>query len=210
MTAANANREVLLNLLLAGYDDLKSRLTRRLGSPDLAEDALQDTFLRLNTAAVTGPIRSPRAYLFRIAMSVAANRRVAERRRLSVPEEEVASYLEDHTPNPARIVEARSEIEAFKRAMNELPVRRREILVAARLHETPNQSIAQRCGVTVRTIQFELKLALTHCALRLDRNISKRKRSRSQPVSASDVNRTGTLQNLKERADACDRGGAPL
>lgn len=176
-TTVDGDRTMLLDLLLADYDSLKKRLTRRLGSADLAGDTLQDTFLRLSAANEIGPIRNPRAYLFRVAMNVAATRKIAETRRQMVSEPKVSSCLEDDAPGPARIVEGRSEIEALKRALSELPARRREILVAARLDGTPNLSIARRCGVTVRTVQVELKQALTHCALRLDRDWSKRSRA---------------------------------
>ena len=177
------NRAVLLNLLLAGYDDLKSRLTRRLGSAELAGEALQDTFLRLNDVPEMGTLKSPQAYLFRIAVSVAANRRRQENRRMTQSEIDAFVNFADDGPDPIRIVEARSEIEALKRAMMELPARRREILIAACIDETPHQNIARRFGVTVRTIQVELKQALTHCALRLDRNIGKRVSPRSRQIS---------------------------
>ncbi len=111
---SDTNRTALLTLLVASYDDLKQRLTRRAGSADVADEVLslihislcirdrrltrragsadvadevlQDTFLRLNNATVIGPVRDLHAYLFRVAMSVASNRRVAERRRLTVSE----------------------------------------------------------------------------------------------------------------------------
>ena len=104
-------------------------------------------------------------------MSVAATRKIAENRRLTISE--VGAFLDfaDDAPDPARIVEARSEIDALKRALQELPARRREILIAACMDEIPHQSIARRFGVTVRTIQSELKQAINHCALRLNRDI---------------------------------------
>ena len=171
MTTVDTNRAALLSLLLEGYDDLRKRLTRRLGSAELAGESLQDTFLRLNAVPETDPIRNPQAYLFRIAMSVAATRKIAENRRLTISE--VGAFLDfaDDAPDPARIVEARSEIDALKRALQELPARRREILIAACMDEIPHQSIARRFGVTVRTIQSELKQAINHCALRLNRDI---------------------------------------
>jgi RNA polymerase sigma factor (sigma-70 family) len=181
-----SNRAALLNLLLAGYDDLKSRLTRRLGSAELAGEALQDTFLRLSDAPEMGPIKSPQAYLFRVAMSVAANRRRLENRRMTQSEIEAFVNFADDAPDPARIIEARSEIEALKRAMMELPARRRQILIAACIDETPYYNIARRFGVTVRTIQVELKQALTHCALRLDRNFGKRVSPRSRQICLSE------------------------
>jgi RNA polymerase sigma factor (sigma-70 family) len=166
---AETNRVVLLNLLVARYADLKRRLTRRLGSADLAAEALQDTFLRVKCAEV-GDVRSPHAYLFRVAVNVAANRRNVENRSVAVAETDALLNFADDTPGPARVVEARSDIEALKRAIAELPARRREILIAACMDEIPYRTIAERFGVSVRTVQVEIKQALQHCALRLDRN----------------------------------------
>ena len=60
----------LRTLLLAEYVDFDRRLTRRLGSPDLASEALNETYLRLEGMRELGPVRSPKAYLFRIAPRV--------------------------------------------------------------------------------------------------------------------------------------------
>lgn len=157
--------------LLVSYEDLKSRLARRLGSSELAGDALQDTFLRLECAGEIGPVGNPDAYLFRTALNVAADHRRAERRRLTSVEIEAVLDLADETPNPARITEARSDIEALRRALAELPSRRREIFLAAWLYGVPRQQIADHFGVSLRTIKVELKHAREHCAVRLDRNM---------------------------------------
>ncbi len=55
-------------MLLAGYEDFALWLTRRLGSSELARDALQETFLRLERGSEIGPVNSPKAYLLRIAL----------------------------------------------------------------------------------------------------------------------------------------------
>jgi RNA polymerase sigma factor (sigma-70 family) len=179
---ADTNRVALLNLLVARYADLKRRLTRRLGSADLAAEALQDTFLRVKCAEV-GDIRSPHAYLFRVAVNVAADRRNVESRSLIVSETDALLNLVDDTPGPARVVEARSDIEALKRAIGELPARRRQILIAACMEEVPYRVIAERLGISVRTVQVEIKQALQHCALRLDRNAVGRTSPRAQKIS---------------------------
>jgi RNA polymerase sigma-70 factor (ECF subfamily) len=165
----DTSRTALLTLLVASYDDLKQRLTRRAGSADLADEALQDTFLRLSKATIAEPIRDLNAYLFRVAMSVLSNRRVAERRHYSRAEIDAFLDLVDDSPGPERIIEARSEIDALKRAILELPLRRREIVVAVFVNEMPLNKVAQRFGVSMRTIQVEIRQALAHCALRLDR-----------------------------------------
>lgn len=166
---SDTNRTALLTLLVASYDDLKQRLTRRTGSAELASEALQDTFLRLSNADGIGPVRDLHAYLFRVAMSVISNRRVAERRRRTVREADTLFDLPDETPGPDRIIEARSEITALKRVIAELPTRRREILMAICVDEVPLRQVAERFGVSVRTVQVELKQALVHCAVCLDR-----------------------------------------
>jgi len=167
---SDTNRTALLALLVTSYDDLKQRLTRRAGSADLANEALQDTFLRLSNADGIGPVRDLHAYLFRVAMSAISNRRVAERRRRIAREAEPLFDLPDETPGPDRIIEARSEINALKRSIEELPTRRREIFMAICVEDAPLRLVAERFGVSVRTVQVELKQALAHCAICLDRN----------------------------------------
>jgi RNA polymerase sigma-70 factor (ECF subfamily) len=167
---SDTNRAALLTLLVASYDDLRSRLARRAGSTELADEALQDTFLRLSNATDVGPVRDLKAYLFRVAMSVVSNRRVAERRRRTVSETEAMFEMIDDKPGPERVIEARSEIGALKRVIQDLPVRRREIFMATFVDEVSPRQIAARFGISVRTVQVELKQALVHCAMRLDRD----------------------------------------
>jgi RNA polymerase sigma-70 factor, ECF subfamily len=177
------SRAILRRLLLMGYDDLKKRLARRLGSTELAGDALQDTFLRLECAGTIGPVKRPFPYLYRIALNIALSRQIAENRRLTPAETEELLNIVDDAPDPARAVEARSEIEALKRALIELPSRQRDIFIAAWIEEIPHRKIAEHFGVSLRTIQIELKRALEHCAQRLDRDITKRFARRPRRMS---------------------------
>jgi RNA polymerase sigma-70 factor (ECF subfamily) len=167
---AESARATLRQLLQLSYDDLKRRLARRLGSTELAGEALQDTFLRLERAETIGPVRNPRGYLFRMAINLAINRRHAEARRLAAPETTALLELADDAPGPARIAEARSEVAALKRAIGALPARRRAIFLAAWREELAHPAIAERFGVSLRTVQVELRHALEHCAAQLDRD----------------------------------------
>src|SRR3546814_8850809 len=87
------------------YDDFARLLSRRLGSQDLAEDALQDTFLRLAREGELAPVRDPRGYLYRMAYNIAANRSRTERRRLTVAEADTLLDLIDEAPGPEHIAE---------------------------------------------------------------------------------------------------------
>ena len=163
------NTRALQDLLLADYTDLDRRLARRLGSADLASDVLQETYLRLEGTNEIGPVRSPKAYLFRIALNIAHDRRRAENRRLTVEEADSLLDIPDDQPDAARVIEDRSEVNLLKRAIAELPERRRRVLILSRIEGLPNREIAKRLGVTVRTVETDLKQAIEHCAQRLKR-----------------------------------------
>lgn len=163
------SQAILRNLLLSDYADLGRRLARRLGSSDLAAEALQETYLRLERLRDIGPMRNPKAYLLRMAFNVAADRRRAESRRLTSADVDSLLDIADDSPDPCQTVEGRSEIDALQRAIDEMPPRRRDIFLAARIGDVPHRDLAERFGVTVRTIEIELKSAVEHCAARLGR-----------------------------------------
>jgi RNA polymerase sigma-70 factor (ECF subfamily) len=169
-----SNRTTLRAALAADYSGLFKRLTRRLGSSELASEALHETFLRVERVTETAPVRSPRDFLFRIALNVATDRRRVEKRYLSA--ETVHEFLEipDEAPDAASILEGRQEVEALDKALAELPDRCRKVFMAAVVQKLPDQEIATLLGVSVRTVEIDLKQALTHCAARLDRTLVRR------------------------------------
>ncbi|WP_460415570.1 RNA polymerase sigma factor [Pseudomonas sp. microsymbiont 2] len=163
----------LVRLFLTSYDALRVRLRRRLGSDDLANDVLQETYLRVDRMEAVHDLRKPDAYLYRMALNVAADRREADARLLTGGEiEALLQVAEDQ--DPARIVGGQREIQNLLGALYELPARRRRIFIAARLEEASHQEISQRFGISTRTVEKELKAALGHCAQRLDRKVFQR------------------------------------
>jgi RNA polymerase sigma factor (sigma-70 family) len=168
------NWGTLRQLLIDGYDDLRRRLARRLGSMELATEILHETYLRLDRRpAELGTIRSPKAYLFRTALNVAADHhRDPGERRLSKLEIEALRQIADAALDPVKAMEARLEVATLQRALDELTPRRRAILIAARLEEVPHAEIAARFGISTRMVEKELRSALLHCSRRLEKNAS--------------------------------------
>jgi RNA polymerase sigma-70 factor (ECF subfamily) len=160
--------------LVENYDGLIRKLTRRLGSSDFAHEALHETFLRLDRVTDVEPVRSPADYIFRTAINIAKDRQKAQNCRVSASEIDALLDVCDDGPDPARVVEARSEIEAFKRALAELPPRPREVLRSISIEGQRPQEVAARLKVTVRTVESDLKLALTHCADTLSHTLCRR------------------------------------
>lgn len=190
---SDSNISILRSLLLTEYSELDRRLARRLGSPEFASEVLHETYLRLETIKEIAEVRSPKAYLFRIALNIANDRRRAESRRLTAEEVDDLLEIPDDQPNAARVIEDRSEMQVLQRAIAELPERRRRVLVLSRIEELTNREIAAQLGVTVRTVETDLKQAVEHCAERLKRP-TRDKFGFQRPVS-SYVHRHGVRGN---------------
>ncbi len=147
---SDSRQSAMVKLFLASYDDFKARLKRRLGSEDLACDVLHETYLRVDRLDDALEVKKPQAYLFRIALNIAADRREGDARLLTG--EEVAELLQvaDEGLDPERIVGGHAEIRRLLEALCELPARRRQILIASRLEETPHAEISRRFGISTR------------------------------------------------------------
>lgn len=212
------NKTALRDLFLADYGNFDRQLTRRLGSADFASDVLQETYLRLEEMKEVGPVQSPKAYLFRIAFNLANDRRRSENRRLTTDEVDVLLDIPDDRPDAVRVIEGRSDIDLLRRAIAELPERRRHVLLLSRVEDLPHRDIAKRLGVTVRTVETDLKQAVEHCAERLQRPIPakfafrrpgssnvQRRTVRSEPLAPSGC---GEALNRDETNQSCRSPGS--
>ena len=171
---SGVDRTTLRDVLAADYSGLFKRLTRKLGSSELAGDALQETFLRVERMSNTPAISSPKDYLFRIAINVATDRRRVEQRHLSLDAIDALLDIPDDAPDAAAVVEGRQDIEALDRALAELPARARQVFIAAVVKKQPDHEIAAQLGFSIRTVEIDLRNALKHCAQRLDRTLIRR------------------------------------
>ncbi|AUO47527.1 MULTISPECIES: sigma-70 family RNA polymerase sigma factor [Pseudomonas] len=170
----DSGRSPLVKLFLTSYEDFKVRLRRRLGSEELANDVLHETYLRVDRMVDTQEIAQPNAYLYRMALNIAADRRQADARLLTGDEIEELLQVSDEALDPARVVGGQKELQTLLKALYELPARRRRIFIAARLEEAPHLEISQRFGISTRMVEKEIKAALGHCALRLERKVIQR------------------------------------
>ncbi|WP_454619035.1 RNA polymerase sigma factor [Bradyrhizobium cenepequi] len=154
------------SLFIARYDNLKARVTQRLGSIDLAGDAMQDAWLRLVGADAVSVVHNPDNYLFRVILNVAEDRRRRERRHRSSVGIDDAMDVRDEAATPEEALLAQSDLEAFRKIIAELPERRRTIFLAARFGNIPRQEIADRLGISRRSVAREIMLAHMHCLAR--------------------------------------------
>ncbi|MCG2841374.1 RNA polymerase sigma factor [Sandaracinobacter sp. RS1-74] len=164
-----STRQNLRRTLAERYRQIRARLSRRLGSDSLADEALHETWLRLGKGGELAPVANEEAYLIRVAMNLASDLRIGEERHAHTVElEEIAGHA-DEAPDAHRAADAKLKVEKILEALQELPPRQADIFLACFMHGASTEDMAARYGVSPRTVQTDLRAAVFHCARRLGR-----------------------------------------
>ncbi len=158
-------RTFLLNFFSQSYSDLKHRLTRSLGNDDLAGDALHDTWLRLERLKDQSPVLNPRAFLLRMATNIAVDIKRSESRLFPFDEINALLDLPDLSPGPEQTAKGAGEMDKLMQGIRRLSRQRRQILVLVRWEGLQYKEVAQRLGISVRTVEHELQRAHAFLAL---------------------------------------------
>jgi RNA polymerase sigma-70 factor (ECF subfamily) len=128
-------------------------------------DLMQEVYLRLLRVPSTESIRSPRAYLFTVALHVLYQHKLklsAEPEALDVAE--VAAELEaPSAENPATRTEIMEALEGFERVLSKLPPAQYVTFVLHRQYGYSREEIAARLGISLPLVKKHLARALAHC-----------------------------------------------
>ncbi|MGH8089176.1 MAG: RNA polymerase sigma factor, partial [Stenotrophomonas sp.] len=143
----------LRDYLLGAYDELKRRLSRRLGSEELAGDALQDTWMRLDARRDRlDPVQNPGAYLLRMATNIVVDRQRADHRLMSMEEVGALMDMADPGPDPSQNAETEMALAQMLDLLQRMPERRRRILLAIRVEGLQQRDVAERMDVSLRLV----------------------------------------------------------
>lgn len=151
----------------AYYEELRRFVLQRTGSPSLAEDVIQETWIRASTTGVAMP-DNPRAYLYRIAANLAVDhqRRNGARDRKSA-DEFLADQVASADPPPDTIVSGRQEFGILSEAIQELPDKCRRVFLLYRGQGLTMRQIAARLSISEKTVEKHIARAMVHCRKRL-------------------------------------------
>lgn len=158
----------LLAAIQTYYGELAAFVRRKVGCRALAEDIVQETWLRLAAANISMTIDNPRAYLYRAVDNLATDRvRQDQARGRYLSDEPPPEHVADQRPDPVRALDARQRLALLTRAVEELPPRCREVFVLRHFDELSQDEITARLGISLNMVQKHLRKGLEHCALRL-------------------------------------------
>lgn len=128
-----------------------------------AEDVAQETYVRLVSAAGTEQSElHVRALMFRAATNLAYDR-FRQRRTHGRHDDGAVAALPDETPHAERIVAMDQALRVVERTLLRLPLRCRQVFLLRTSHEWSYEAIAQRLGVSKRTVEREMQAALGAC-----------------------------------------------
>ncbi len=133
-----------------------------------AEDLVQDVFLAMQSRGAAAEIENIEGYLFRIAANVLARRYGATgwdwRRN--------AGALDGHEPHeeisPERTLIGKQSVAALLEAIDGLPPRMGEAFALHRFEEMTYPAIGRRMGISPRTVEKLISLALKKLILQVE------------------------------------------
>jgi RNA polymerase sigma-70 factor (ECF subfamily) len=142
-------------------------------SRETAEELVQTIFLRVwEKHEAWEPAAGIRAYLFAASRNAALDNLRHEQvvRRTLGPESSGADRepaAEAQTPRPDEAVQASELAEALRRAVQELPERRRSVIILRWQHQLTNLEIAGALGISVKGVEAHVSRALASLRVRL-------------------------------------------
>ncbi|HWD13985.1 RNA polymerase sigma factor [Pseudochrobactrum sp. sp1633] len=160
------NHEELMSAYLRQLKWLRDMLKRRTRSHELADDALQETWLRLTKIQdKTCEVRDHRAFILRVANNIAIDLLRKEQRhyKACLSDEEILKAVADSTPSPEIFTIDRDQLRQLVLALLQLPEKPRTALLLARCDCLTHYEIAQRLGVSESMVARYLAQALRHC-----------------------------------------------
>lgn len=143
---------------------LKSYL--RVSFPDVrdVEDIVQESYARIWTYRATEPVRSAKAFLFKIAQRIALD--VLRRQRRS-PVSSVGNLDQlDVFDEGAAVHDALGRTEKIRlliEAIDALPRRCREVVIQRKLKLLPQREVAERLGISEKGVEIQLSRGLERC-----------------------------------------------
>ena len=162
------DQEALGDVFRAFHDELHAYAVRYVNEAQVADDLLQDVFLRIWRRRKKWHLRhSMQAYLY----GAVRNRSLKYLKHCQVRRDYAQRELaKERTPvNPPaehlRAVELQSAIDA---CLDDLPERRREIFVLSRYHHLTYREIADVLGISIKTVETQMMRALRLFRTRLE------------------------------------------
>jgi RNA polymerase sigma-70 factor (ECF subfamily) len=169
VTCSNGHHAFIQHLFERYRVSLVRHVAGLLGTPTDAEDIVQETWSRLLRADdLERDEARARGYMFKVATNLAYDRH-RKRREHSI--EDIGESAEPFTEvdGPDAMVDLDRAMETISRVLLQLKPRCRQVFLLRTAEGLSYEAIAERLGISKRSVEREMKHALDACQRRLKR-----------------------------------------
>ncbi len=155
------------HVFLAQRVSLLRTLERMVNNHSTAEDLLQETYLRVTRALSERSIDHLEPFVFQTARNLALDhlraRRIQSRTLLEDVPLDVVQSVAAPLSSAEDAAHAEQMLERLNISLNQLTPRQQQIFILNRLHGHSYLEIADKLGVSLSTVQKDLKLIMAIC-----------------------------------------------
>jgi len=148
---------------------LRRFVISRIGGVADVDDVVQEVFVRFARRDPGQAIERLEAYLFQAANNLIRDRaRRQQVRRVAAAEAEDAGRPVP-THSPEQVLIDRETLHQVRKALNDLPERTRHVFLLYRVDGLRHQDIANALGMSVSTVEKDVRRAMAHLTRRVRR-----------------------------------------
>lgn len=146
--------------LFRAYGPWLLRTLQHKFGKDVADDLLQETYLRVTRHAATIEILKPKAFLLQVARNVFLSDYRRDQNRFALEQPLLATRAQTAAADQVEIV-------VLKDIILGMPVKLRDVFLLSRFGAMSHQQIADHLGLSLKTVEGRMTKALAYCAVRL-------------------------------------------
>ncbi|MEM8497677.1 MAG: sigma-70 family RNA polymerase sigma factor [Pseudomonadota bacterium] len=138
------------------------------------EDILQETYIRTYQSALKTKIQYPKAFMVKTALRLATHRKNQQQRQELMPSIEDLDNLSLSTTaevpqnGPEQEFIKLREFEMMAKAINQLPVKCRRVLILKKIYGLSQRDIAEQLGISESTVEKHVAKGLRLCVQYVD------------------------------------------
>lgn len=169
------NKNTLIEAYLKQRPVLKRFLIARFRDSAIAEDILQEIYLKLARTTLKTDVKNHTAYLFRVANNLALDFRKQQQRAAARDHEwsdlsrhKVAGVPVQDDAGPDRVLDGKKKVTLIKKIIEEMPPQRRRVFTLHKIEGHSHEEVAAQLGVSRGTIEKHMSKALKALAVALN------------------------------------------
>lgn len=151
------------------YGELVKHIRLHAGSVEVAEEVVQETWLRAVNTHIELP-SNPKAYLYRMASNLLVDQfrqqQTAQKWQaqiVSPQEQEQCEQVARPSPAHSDVLIAKQQLAVLELAIAELPDKCREVFILYRKQGLTMREISQILGISIKTVEKHIAKAMVHC-----------------------------------------------